>query len=215
MSVGDLCRRIYCRWGPRGIQTAGCRCAVLTARVTVGSGSSAGVAAAARPPRAAVEPHPAICVAVRGRSARGKVVGGVAWAGCMDPPRTHSNVRNVKRARGPRARWAWSRERADASGARVGRRGGLDAGLVRSGRARRGESVEGWAPCRSLGQRSNLGAAEWRPPVGDCRGGNGDETGVMETVAAITERFQVCRSKTVLEPRGANPGMMDSNLAEI
>ena len=72
MSVGDLCRRIYCRWGPRGIQTAGCRCAVLTARVTVGSGSSAGVAAAARPPRAAVEPHPAICVAVRGRSARGR-----------------------------------------------------------------------------------------------------------------------------------------------
>ena len=60
MSVGDLCRRIYCRWGPRGIQTAGCRCAVLTARVTVGSGSSAGVAAAARPPRAAVEPHPAV-----------------------------------------------------------------------------------------------------------------------------------------------------------
>ena len=144
----------------------GCRCAPATCR----GGAPSGRRLAARTARDRLcrwwtgdsAPKASVASASRygGGSARGKVVGGVAWAGCMARPRTHTNLRNVKRGRGPRARWAWSRERADASGARVGRRGGLDAGLVRSGPAERaGGREEGWAPWRSLGQRSNLGAA--------------------------------------------------------
>jgi hypothetical protein len=137
-----------------------------------------------------------ICVAVRGRSARGKVVGAVAWAGCMDRPPTRTNVPNVGVDPG--------RGGLDPGSARTrrelewGRRGGLDAGLARSARAGGGRE-EGWAPWRSQGQRSNLGADGWPLPVGGCRSGTGDETGGMETVAAMTERFQVCQSNTVLE----------------
>lgn len=159
-----------------------CRCAVVTARV-VAAGSGGGL-----PPRARHVPRwrpirpsaggadgqgspgqvvdgrfgaeslGCISVAVRRGRRCGKVVGGVAWTGCMDRPHMWANVTNLgvdsgRGGCGPGMRVP----AADAPGARVARRGGLDGvGEVRAGR----KAGVGWAPWR---QQSNLGAARWRP----------------------------------------------------
>lgn len=157
---------------------------MLTARVAAGSGG-AGSRGWWLPPRAAVEAHPAvgwrqerpgIVRAGGGReirrrkprlhlrrgtvwSARGKVVGGVAWARSMDLPPARANVTHVgvDTGHGRRGPGSACLGGADASGARVGRIGGLDAGLVRSARAwwERGRGV-GPTGSQDTGQISGL-----------------------------------------------------------
>lgn len=130
-----------------------CRCAVLAARVAVGSGggcrcSPATCRAGAPSGRRWTHGRPGIVRAGGGReirrrkprlhlrrgterSAHGEVVGGVAWTWVCGPL---SDAHECdKRGRGPEHGGRGPGDGADASGARVGRRGGLDAGLVRSG----------------------------------------------------------------------------------
>jgi len=145
-----------------------CRCAVLAARVAVGSGGGcrcspatcragapSGRRLATRTARDRAgrwwtgDSAPKASVASPSRYGEvggGEVVGGVAWTRVCGPL---SDAHECdKRGRGPEHGGRGPGEGADASCSRVGRRGGLDAGLVRSG---------------SQGQRSNPRGCEVGP----------------------------------------------------
>lgn len=157
--VQDLCRRIYCEWGPRGIQTVGCRagarCWPLASRwgpgggcrcspATCRAGAPSGRRLATRTARdrsgrwwtGDSAPKASVASPSRyGEVGGGEVVGGVAWTWVCGPL---SDAHECdKRGRGPEHGGRGPGERADATGSRVGRGGGLDAGLVRSGSGER------------------------------------------------------------------------------